>query len=171
MLLIGFIILAVALRLGTLAISMRNERSLIAGGGTEYGAATSRALAAAHVAYYLSAIAEGLWRSSPPSAVTLAGVVLFAASMGALFWVIRELGRFWTVKLILARDHQLVTSRIFRAVRHPNYYLNIIPELVGLALALQAPLTLFVGLPLYLVILLRRIRQEERVMHGAFAGY
>ena len=37
--------------------------------------------------------------------------------------VIRSLGRFWTVKLLLASDHVLVTNPLFRWVRHPNYFL------------------------------------------------
>jgi isoprenylcysteine carboxyl methyltransferase (ICMT) family protein YpbQ len=75
------------------------------------------------------------------------------------------------VKLIVARDHELVTHPLFRHVRHPNYYLNILPELVGFALALHAFATLLVGLPLYLVVLTMRIREEERVMTERFADY
>jgi len=168
---IGFIAAATALRLGTLAVSIRNEKRLKRDGATEYHAATTALLALAHVSYYLAAFAEGLFRPAPPDWVTVAGMAIYAFGIGALFWVIAVLGRFWTVKMVVARDHVLVENRLFRAVRHPNYFLNILPELIGLALALHAWGTLLIGLPVYLVILAARIRQEERVMRDAFPGY
>jgi isoprenylcysteine carboxyl methyltransferase (ICMT) family protein YpbQ len=56
-------------------------------------------------------------------------------------------------------------------VRHPNYFLNVLPELIGFALALNAVTTLLVGIPLYLVPLIIRIRQEEQVMRDEVSGY
>lgn len=81
------------------------------------------------------------------------------------------LGRLWTVKLMIARDHVLVTHPLFRWVRHPNYFLNILPELVGFALALHAWFTLVIGLAIYAVPLGIRIRQEERAMREHVPGY
>jgi isoprenylcysteine carboxyl methyltransferase (ICMT) family protein YpbQ len=89
----------------------------------------------------------------------------------ALVLVWRELKGLWTVKLIIASDHTLNQSALFRWVRHPNYFLNIIPELVGLALIMGAWLVLVGGLPLYLLVLRRRIVQEEQVMHEHFPHY
>ncbi|WP_417021042.1 isoprenylcysteine carboxylmethyltransferase family protein [Candidatus Phyllobacterium onerii] len=77
----------------------------------------------------------------------------------------------WTVKLIIARNHVLVTSLLFRLVRHPNYYLNILPELIGFAVALHAFWTLVVGMTLYLVPLLVRISREEKAMRVHFPHY
>jgi len=171
MLMVVFIPVAITLRLATLAISIRNEKNLLRNGATEYGAATSTILALAHIGFYLAAIAEGVWREEPVSWISWAGVAIYGLAMCALFWVIGTLGRLWTVKLIIARDHTLTTNRLFSLVRHPNYYLNIIPELIGFALALQAFATLIAGLPLYLIILAMRIRQEESVMRRHFADY
>lgn len=166
-----FILVAVAVRLATLAISTRNERRMKADGGHEYAVGNTRALALAHVAFYLAAFTEGLLRHTQFDSVSLAGLGLYVFAMCALFWVIAVMGRFWTVKLILARDHELVVHPVFRRLRHPNYFLNLLPELVGLALVMHAPITLVVGLPIYLVILAIRIRKEEDVMRFRFAGY
>ena len=168
---IGFIVIAAILRFAALAVSIRNEKRLKEGGAVEYGADTSTVLALVHIVFYLAAIAEGLWRAAPVSAVTVTGIVIYTLSMIALAWVLKTLGRFWTVKIIIARDHELVTNRFFRMIRHPNYYLNIIPELIGFALALQAYATLIIGLPVYLVILRRRIRQEEEALRAQFEAY
>jgi len=168
---IVFLIVAIAIRLVTLAISLRDERQLKLQGAVEYGATTSKILALAHVVFYLSAAAEGLWKSAPLNTVSYTGFALYAFGMIMLFYVIHLLGRFWTVKLIVAPDHELVTHPLFRFVRHPNYFLNIIPELVGFALAFQAYHTLTFGLPLYLTVLFFRIRKEEQVMKQQFSGY
>jgi len=169
--LIGFVVVAALLRLASLAVSIRNEKRLRREGAVEYGAATSGVLASTHIAFYLAAIAEGVWRGAPFSWVNATGLVLYVLSMGMLFWVILTLGRFWTVKVLIAGDHRLNTNWVFRTVRHPNYFLNMIPELVGFALALQAYMTLIVGLPVYAVILYRRIQEEEQAMRDRFPDY
>ncbi|MBD8878818.1 isoprenylcysteine carboxylmethyltransferase family protein [Roseibium polysiphoniae] len=168
---IAFIALAIVLRLGALAISMRNEKRLKQDGAVEYCARTSAILALTHIVFYLAAITEGLWRGAPLSCVAVFGMALYGLAMCALVWVIVVLGRFWTVKVIVARDHVLVTNRFFNLIRHPNYFLNILPELIGFSLALQAYVTLLVGVPIYLSVLLLRIRQEEKVMRDRFAQY
>ncbi|MGY4309785.1 isoprenylcysteine carboxyl methyltransferase (ICMT) family protein YpbQ [Bradyrhizobium sp. USDA 4369] len=168
---IVFIVAAFAYRFAMLAVSIRNEKRLRADGAAEYGASVSRWLAIAHVAFYLAATAEGLARDAPLDAISLIGfgIYLFGAVM--LLVVSRLLGRFWTVKLMIARDHALVTHPLFRLVRHPNYFLNILPELIGYALTLHAFVTLVVGLIIYAVPFALRIRQEETVMRETFASY
>ncbi|GIL38058.1 isoprenylcysteine carboxylmethyltransferase family protein [Roseiterribacter gracilis] len=170
-LLVLFAIAAILLRIAMLAVSIRHERALRQNGAVEVGAANTTVLALTHVAFYLAAIAEGALRSAPLDLVSWAGIGLYAFGMMMLLIVVRLLGKFWTVKLILARDHALVTHPLFRRVRHPNYFLNILPELVGFALAFHAFVTLIVGLALYAVPLTIRIRQEEDAMRTRFDAY
>ena len=170
-LLITLFIVAVLLRLGSVAVSIRNEKALKANGAIEYGQRTSRLLTAAHTLFYCGALAEGLWRSTQPTLWTMVGVMLYIVSVIAFLLVWRELNRFWTVKLLIASDHILNQSALFRWVRHPNYFLNIIPELVGLALIMGAWIVLVIGLPLYLLVLRARIVQEEQVMKAHFPHY
>lgn len=169
--LIAFCVIAVILRLTTLAISIRHERALKANGAVEIGAGNSTLLALTHIAFYVAAIVEGSLRADAADIVTWLGLALYVFSMLVLLMVIRLLGRFWTVKLLIAQDHELVTHPLFRWVRHPNYFLNILPELVGFSLALHAWATLVVGLVLYAVPLTIRIRQEEKAMAARFERY
>lgn len=164
-------VLALLFRLGSLFLSIRHEKKLKADGAVEYGARTSTLLAGAHVLFYVGTLAEGLWRRTQPSPWTSVGLLLYIFSVVALIFVWRELKDLWTVKLIIAPNHRLNLSNLFRWVRHPNYFLNIVPELVGLALIMGAWIVLFVGLPLYLVVLWRRIAEEERVMKEHFPHY
>jgi len=166
-----FIVAAFAFRFAMLAVSIRNEKRLRAEGAIEYGASVSRWLAIAHVVFYLAATAEGLVRDASLDAVSVAGLMIYLFGAAMLLVVSRLLGPFWTVKLLIARDHALVTHSLFRMVRHPNYFLNILPELIGYALALHAFVTLVVGLIVYAIPLTLRIRQEEKVMQERFAAY
>jgi isoprenylcysteine carboxyl methyltransferase (ICMT) family protein YpbQ len=168
---VWFILFAVLLRVVTLTVSIRNERRLKAGGAVEFGMENSTVLALAHVLFYVSVAAEGVYRADPIDVVSYVGFGLYGFGMAMLLVVMHGLGCWWTVKLIIAPDHKLVTHPLFRWVRHPNYYLNILPELTGFALALHAFGTLVVGLPCYLIALAIRIRQEDRVMKARFAQY
>ena len=162
---------AFAFRFAMLAVSVRHERVLRAEGAVEHGAPVSRLLATAHVAYYVAAAVEGLERAPPFGAVAAVGLALYLFGAVMLLVVARLLGRLWTVKVLIAPDHALVRHPLFRKFRHPNYYLNIAPELLGFGLVLHAFATMSVGLPIYLVLLALRIRGEEAAMRGRFSRY
>lgn len=167
----GFFGLAVLLRGASLWISWRHERALVEAGAEQFGARNSAALAGLHGLFYAGALAEGLWRRAQPDLISLLGMGLYLFAMAMLGVVIRQLRGLWTVKLYLAPDHGLNRHWLFRRVRHPNYILNVLPELVGLALVLKAGVTMVTLLPLYLVSLGIRIAQEEKVMRQRFPDY
>lgn len=155
---------ALAWRIFTLVVSAKNERRLKAAGATEYGVLNSKLIRVVHAAYYLCAFLEGYWRAAQTGETTLWGIGLYLFSVAILGLVWYHLGDIWTVKLYIAPNHRVSESWLFRVVRHPNYFLNIIPELVGLALVLRAWIVLGIGLPLYGMVLAFRIREEDRLM-------
>ena len=169
--LIGFAVFAGAVRIALLALSIRNEFRLKRDGAIEHGRRVTVALTLAHVGYYVAAIVEGLSHPGEFTVLTLLGLVLYTFAMAALVWVVRTLGPLWTIKLMIARHHRLVDDPVFRALRHPNYFLNIPPELIGLALVLGAYQTLAFGLPFYALVLAVRIFQEESTMRRLVPGY
>lgn len=169
--LLTLFLLAAVWRLSGLAVSRRHEKTLKAQGAREYGQRTSHLLALAHIVFYLGTLVEGLWRHTQPTLWTTGGLGLYGLAVLVLVLVWRALNGLWTVKLLIASDHPLNQSALFRWVRHPNYLLSILPELVGLALIMGAWLVLAVGFPLYLLVLWRRIREEEQVMRQHFPHY
>lgn len=169
--LIVFLIAAFAWRISTVVISHRHERALKSAGATEYGATTSLLLAGCHVLFYVSVAIEGLMRETLQPSLSYLGVVIYVVSAIILILVIRSLNSLWTVKLIIAPHHEVVRSGLFSLVRHPNYFLNIIPELIGIAFVANAFWTLCIGLPIYAIPLTMRIRQEEQVMKSSVPGY
>jgi isoprenylcysteine carboxyl methyltransferase (ICMT) family protein YpbQ len=169
--LLTFFVIAAFLRLGSVFISRRNEARLRAHGAEEYGIANSRLLVALHTLFYIAVLLEGWWRGSQVDALMWLGVALYLFAMLALAYVIHELGGLWTVKVLLAPNHVLNQSWLFRSLRHPNYYLNIIPELLALVLIMKAWWTLVILYPCYLATLIRRIRMEEAAMRQRFSTY
>ena len=164
--LIGF-----TLRLLSLGISIRNENRLKSKGAIEHGRRTTLALAILHTLFFFAALTEGLLKATPWTTLSTAGLAIYTFSLLALFYVIYELSPVWTIKLIIAKDHPLVTSPLFKHLRHPNYFLNVLPELIGLTLLAQSWFTAIILLPPYLYCLFIRIRQEEKVMRQACPDY
>jgi isoprenylcysteine carboxyl methyltransferase (ICMT) family protein YpbQ len=123
-------------------------------------------------AIYVGAAIEGSsYRHAQLDRIAIIGVAIYIFSALALLWVMHTLGPFWSGKVLIAPGHQLVVHPIFRAIKHPNYFLNMIPELVGFSIMLHAFITLAIGFPLFLISLLFRIRVEEQVLKQKFEAY
>lgn len=158
-------------RVYTLIISIKNEKALKASGGVEHGVKNSAVLALLHVTFYLAAFYEGYQHQVQFDSVTIYGLLIYIFAIAALFYVIRQLGEFWTVKLIIAKGHKINKNFIFRYIRHPNYFLNLIPELIGLVLIMKAYTVMTYLFPVYMLSLALRIWQEERIMRKNFSEY
>jgi len=128
-------------------------------------------LTLAHITFYFSCLTEALVFERTVNTYSFAGIAVFAFSMIILWIVIFSLWDIWTVKLIIAPVHVVNKSFIFKYFRHPNYFLNVIPELIGVALICQSWYTLMIGFPLYLIPLIVRIIQEEKIMKENFSNY
>ena len=164
-------IIALCVRLVSLFVSLRNERQLKKAGAMEYGKINSMMLTVSHIAFYLLCVWQGVHDHRYINYLSLLGAGLFCFSMVMLYLVIRALGSVWTIKLIIATDHPVNKSALFRYIRHPNYFLNVIPELISIAMICQAWTVLSIGLPLYLVPLGIRIYQEETIMKQYVKGF
>ncbi|HHF5841662.1 membrane protein [Haemophilus influenzae] len=157
-----------AIRFYSLSISIRHEKALIAKGAIQYGKRNSTLLSIAHVVFYFAAIIEANNQNLSFNSTSQIGLAILIFAIAMLFYVIYELKEIWTVKLYILPEHHINRSFLFKYVRHPNYFLNIIPELIGLSLFCQAKYTALIGLPIYLLILAVRIKQEESAMAHLF---
>ncbi|WP_107726933.1 isoprenylcysteine carboxyl methyltransferase family protein [Neisseria weaveri] len=160
----AFFIVFFLIRLVSLSISIKNEKRLIAEGARQFGEKNSKLLAAAHIAYYFLALAEAHIRGVPFDRVSAFGAGITAFALVMLFYVIRSLGKIWTLKIYIHPHHEINRSWLFRNVKHPNYFLNVIPELIGIGILCHAWTTMLFGLPVYFIILGIRIKQEEEAM-------
>lgn len=168
-----FFYLLALLRVLSLFISRRNEVRLRRVGAREFGGKNSMGLIITHIGLYIACLADVCitgnflkgWAGG-------AGLVLYAFAIGILYYVIISLGKVWTMKLLIgpAWYHSVHRGFLFRWVRHPNYYLNLLPELLGIVLICQTWVAFFL-FPVYLVMLGNRITLEEEVMKAHFDTY
>jgi isoprenylcysteine carboxyl methyltransferase (ICMT) family protein YpbQ len=165
------LIIAAIIRLSALAYSIKNEKKLKQAGAVEYGKLNSTAMAIIHTLFYLACFAEAYLRKARVDNTTVIGIVIYVFSIAVLGVVMRQLGGLWTVKLLIAKEHPINNSFIFRYFRHPNYYLNIIPELISLALICKAQSVFTFLFPLYLITMIIRVVQEDKIMKENFAHY
>lgn len=152
------------LRIISLIISVANEKKIKKQGAIEYGKLNSIFLSLSHFVFYSLSFYEAYDRKTAFNNYSLVGVWLLAISYFVLFYVIYELRSIWTVKIYILPEHKIITSLLFRAVRHPNYFLNIVPELIGVGLLCNSWTTMTYVLPVYFIFLGIRIVQEEKAM-------
>lgn len=92
------------------------------------------------------------------------GMVLITFSIFVLYKVTQLLSGIWTVKLMIVSNHKFVDHWLFRYIKHPNYFLNICPELIGLVLLCHAQITAMLLFPFYTIALTIRIIEENRLI-------
>jgi len=99
--------------------------------------------------------------------LSIAGLVLGAAGLVIRVEAFRTLGRFFTRTLREAEDHTLVTTGIYKYIRHPGY-LSDLMIFIGIALALDNLILLIVIPLLFIPAYIYRIHVEERMLIGIF---
>lgn len=152
------------IRLAFLKVSKQNEQAILASGGKEYGVQNSKRLTILHILFYFSCLVEAVLRRAELDTQGLLGCALVAFALVMLYVVTQLLKGIWTVKLMIANEHKFNDHWLFRVVKHPNYFLNIVPELIGLALLCHALYSAVVILPFYAFVLYNRIEEEDRLI-------
>jgi protein-S-isoprenylcysteine O-methyltransferase len=94
-------------------------------------------------------------------------VLVFLAGLALRWWAILSLGKFFTVDVAIATDHQLVVRGPYRWMRHPSYT-GMMLAFVALAATFQNWLSLVAILVPVSVALAYRIRIEETALISAF---
>lgn len=164
-------IIGVYIRNITTNISVLNEFKLKNKNAEEYGKYNSIIFTALHTIFYLGAITEAYFRKTKVDNYTLIGIIIYFFALFILFYVIKLLNGFWTTKLIISEEHKLNKSFLFKYIKHPNYYLNIIPEFIGLALICKSIIIFCSIFPLVLIVIIIRIIIEEKMMRTRFNDY
>jgi protein-S-isoprenylcysteine O-methyltransferase Ste14 len=103
----------------------------------------------------------------PSSISAMFGVATFVAGFLIRQIAILQLGKFYTYKVSISDDHQMIDTGLYAYMRHPAYTGTFL-ELTGAALLYNHfILSWFLSLP-YLVVVLRRIQQEEKALTEEF---
>jgi methyltransferase len=146
-------------------MASRNDRRLREAGAVEPAGDVYPLMAVAYPACFLAMLGEAWIRGAATGGSFAAGLAVFAAAKALKYWAIATLGRRWSFRVMVLAGAPLVTSGPYRFARHPNY-IGVAGELAGMALRAQAPVAGTVALAGFGVLLLARIRVEERALRG-----
>jgi len=95
------------------------------------------------------------------------GVATFGIALWLLWRSHADLGQNWRVAAELRKEHKLVTSGVFRYMRHPMYSAHWLWG-VAQALLIQNWIAGLASLVIFLPLYLLRVRREEQMMLAQF---
>ena len=102
---------------------------------------------------------EGAW-------ISVLAIAFFVAGLALRWWAIVTLGRFFTVDVVVEKDHELVERGPFRWVRHPSYT-GVLLAFLGWTMTLRNWVAMAVVLIPILIAFIRRMNVEEEALRGA----
>ena len=149
--------LVAALRLGELAYSARNARSLKERGAVELGAGHYPLIVVLHAGWLLALFVF----VSTDAPVYWPWLGVFLALQIMRIWTIVSLGQFWTTRIYTLPGKPLVRCGPYRFVAHPNY-LVVAGEIAVLPLVFGAWRIALIFSILNAALLAWRIHIEER---------
>lgn len=157
--------LVVAPLLGETWVSRRHETALRRRGAVEPPGDVYRAMVMVYPVAFLAIIAEGAMNGTTALGSFLGGVTVLVAAKALKYWAIRALGQRWCFRVLVPPGGRLVASGPYRYLRHPNY-VAVMGEIVGVAIAMRAPLSGTAAAILFGGLIVRRVRVEEEALKG-----
>ena len=149
--------------LGESRISRRNEQLLRQRGAIEPPEDVYSTMRWAYPGAFVAMAVEGALFGPPAAPFVLAGAVLFAAAKALKWWAMASLGTRWTFRVLIVPGAPLVNTGPYAVLRHPNY-VAVVDEFLGMALMVGARVSGPVTVLLFGLLLLRRIRVENRAL-------
>ena len=159
------------LRFTVLGIGVVNGIKMIKRGGKEYYKKTTVLLVAVITIVFFSCFVSAILNKTQFDRLTISGIIIYLFSYIFLLLSSISLGNQWNLKIIIAKKHRLVNNYLFKKVKHPYYYLSLIPEALSAVLICKAWIVLYTLFIPFILMIFVRIYQEEKVMKMHFSEY
>jgi methyltransferase len=159
---IAGVVIVVTMLLET-RLSVAHERVLRREGAREPADDVYPLMRAVYPSAFACMLAEGFWRQPAIDAAVVAGTVIFIAAKAIKYWAMATLGSRWTFRVLVPPQSSRILAGPYRWIRHPNY-VGVAGELLGAAIGLHAIYTGPIFVVAFTIILLARIRVEERAL-------
>lgn len=109
---------------------------------------------------------RGMAIFSAPPALGWVGVILSVLGYLLIFWSGLALGRQYSIEVTIQKDHLLITTGLYRFIRHPRYA-GILYLTIGITLIYHTWIGIAL-LPIVLGFILFRIHDEESLLQSEF---
>ena len=96
------------------------------------------------------------------------GLVLFGLGLATISGARVTLGRMYSLEVTIQKSHQLITTGLYRHIRHPIYS-GVIIQALGFSLVFRSWIGLAAVIPVVAFFLLR-IKDEEAVLQSEFGS-
>jgi methyltransferase len=144
-------------------LSQRNERELRAMGSVEPEGDVYLLMQVAYPFIFLAILAAAWLRPVPVDTLVAAGFAIFIGAKVLKYWAILSLGVRWTFRVLVPPGSTPLTLGPYRVLRHPNYA-AVMGEIAGAATIAHAPVVGAAALAVFGILILMRIRIEERAL-------
>ena len=144
-------------------LSATNEQALRAAGASEPEGDVYKFMQLAYPACFAAMTLEAWTRGQTFATAGWMGAAVFVAAKALKYWAIGTLGGRWTFRVLVPPASQRILRGPYRILRHPNY-VGVAGELAGFAALAAAPLTGVIAFLVFGVLLIARIRVEERAL-------
>jgi len=163
---VTFVALVALQRLAELRLSRRNEKQLRQLGAREHASRHFIAMQLLHTLWLVSVVLEVvLLQPAFQPWVCAPAALCFGIGQGLRYAAINALGGRWSVRIFTLPGAPPVAKGVYRYLRHPNY-LGVVLELAALPLMHSAWRSAVVFSLANAVLLVVRIREEERALTG-----
>lgn len=159
---VAYIILGLVVlqRISELFLSNRNTKRLLATGSMEFYPGHYFLIVGLHTFWLIALIIS----VAPQTSINIYLFIIFLVLQFARYYVISTLGKYWTTRIIRNPQTPLVTTGIYKFIKHPNYLIVAI-EIYLLPMVFGMPeLSLIFG-TLNLAILVIRIYYENEALN------
>ncbi|MCX7797193.1 MAG: isoprenylcysteine carboxylmethyltransferase family protein [Melioribacter sp.] len=99
--------------------------------------------------------------------VRLVGLIAFVLFSWLQIYAFKTLGVYYTQEIVILRDHKLIRTGLYRYIRHPQYFFQILSDL-GAGVALLNYLVIFVVIFVELPLFVLRAMYEDKLLQKHF---